>query len=79
MSELGGGNVKKRTQPLPRALKMESRHKLRNESAFKSRGNEEPLSLELPEEIEPFNTTALATEVHVGHLDLMHSAQALYH
>lgn len=55
---------------------MESRHKLRNESAFKSWGNEEPLSLELPEEIEPSNTTALATEVHVGHLDLMHSAQA---
>lgn len=57
---------------------MESRHKLRNESAFKSWGLE-PLSLELPEEIEPSNTTALATEVHVGHLDLMHSAQALYH
>lgn len=57
---------------------MESRHKLRNESAFKSWGLE-PLSLELPEEIEPSNTTALATEVHVGYLDLMHSAQALYH
>lgn len=78
MSELGGGNVEK-TQPLSRALKMESRHKLRNESAFKSWGNREPLPLELPEEIEPSNTMALATDVRIGHLDLMHSDQALYH
>lgn len=78
MSELGGGNGEK-TQPLSRALKMESRHKLRNESAFKSWGSKELLPLEHPEEIEPSNTTASATEVHVGHLDLMHSGQALYH